>query len=98
MASESPQAFVRTCIQKQKAGVIEMGEIFEEYLAWCRKQSLRPFTSKEFMAAAKNEIEVGYGIRPRHDLMGENGKARRGWSGLALKTAENLENQSALSE
>ena len=33
MASESPQAFVRTCIQKQKTGVIEMGEIFEEYLS-----------------------------------------------------------------
>jgi hypothetical protein len=59
---------------------------------------LQIFTSKEFKAAAKNEIEVGYGMRPRPDLRGENGKARRGWAGLALKTIETPENQSVLSE
>jgi hypothetical protein len=78
--------------------VIWMGDLYEGYQNWCRKLSLRPFTSKAFMKIAKEEVEVGFGMRPRHDLTGENGKARRGWAGLAMKTIENVENQSVLSE
>jgi hypothetical protein len=77
--------------------VVWMGDLYEEYQVWCRKLSCRPFTSKAFMKIAKEEVEVGFGMRPRHDLTGGNGKARRGWSGLALKTIENVENQSVLS-
>jgi P4 family phage/plasmid primase-like protien len=84
LASESPSAFVRSCIQKQKGGVIWMADLYPDYQTWCRKQSLRPFISREFMEVAKQEIEVGFGMRPRHDLTGEDGKARRGWSGLAV--------------
>jgi hypothetical protein len=75
-----------------------MGDFYEEYQVWCRKLSLRPFTSKDFMKVAKAEVEVGFGMRPRHDLAGENGKARRGWAGLVMKTIEKPENQSVLSE
>jgi hypothetical protein len=75
-----------------------MGDLYEEYQNWCRKQSLRPFTSKAFMKIAKEEVEVGFGMRPRHDLTGGNGKARRGCSGLTMKTIEDHENQSVLSE
>jgi P4 family phage/plasmid primase-like protien len=85
MASESPLAFVRACIQKEKGSAVVVGDLYETYQAWCRSRALPPFCAIDFMAAAKNEIEVVYGMRPRHDLVGENGKARRGWAGLALK-------------
>jgi hypothetical protein len=84
LASDSPSAFVRCCIQKQKGGVIWKADLYQQYQKWCRKQSLHPFTTREFMQIAKQEIEVGFGVNPRHDLLGENGKARRGWSGLGV--------------
>ena len=99
--SESPKVFVRCCVQRQKGGVIWMAELYEEYQKWCRKLALRPVRGKEFMQMAKAEIETGFGLRPRHDLAGEDGKARRGWSGPAVMergAVENVENQSVLSE
>ena len=35
-------------------------------------------------STAKEEIEIGLGLKCRHDLEGANGKARRGWKGLGL--------------
>jgi hypothetical protein len=34
-------------------------------------------------STAKEEIEITWGPKLRHDLPGNNGKARRGWKGLA---------------
>jgi hypothetical protein len=51
-------------------------------------------TCRTTQSQARQEIEVGFGMNPRHDLIGENGKARRGGKGLALvegSVAENLE-------
>jgi hypothetical protein len=61
-----------------------MAELYEEYQKWCRKLTLRPVRAKEFMQMAKAEIETGFGLRPRHDLVGKNRRARRGWSGLTV--------------
>jgi len=84
LASESPSAFVRSCVQKQKGGVIWLADFFEQYVKWCRKQSLRPFAAREFMRMARETIETQFGLNPRHDLIAENGKARRGWAGLVV--------------
>jgi hypothetical protein len=51
------------------------------------------------MKMAKGAIETEFGLSPRHDLIGEQGTARRGWSGLAVvEGGETIENQSSLSE
>jgi len=50
---------------------------------------------------AKGTMETTFGLIPRHDLIGEQGTARRGWSGLAIVEAageETIENQSVLSK
>ncbi len=84
LASDSPASFVRSCIRKEKGGVIWGEELYEQYQKWCRKLTLRPFAAKEFMQMAKAEIETEFGLRPRHDLVRDNGRAGRGWSGLAV--------------
>ncbi len=95
LASDSPSAFVRSRIRKEKGGVIWEAELYEHYQKWCRKLALRPVTGKEFMQMAKAEIETTFGLRLRHDLVRDNGKAGRGWSGLAVVmergTGENFE-------
>jgi hypothetical protein len=48
-------------------------------------------------STAKEEIEIGLGLKLRHDLGGGNGKARRGWKGLTLAERANrgnLQNES----
>jgi P4 family phage/plasmid primase-like protien len=105
LSSESPKAFVRTCIKQRKGSIIWMGDIYGEYQKWCRKQSLQPFTSRDFMNCFKGEIEMGFGLRPRQDLIADSGTARRGWPGLVVEMgmddpeqAPKAENWSVLSE
>jgi P4 family phage/plasmid primase-like protien len=88
LGSDSPKAFVRCSIQKQKGGVIWMGDLYEHYQKWCKKQSISPARSIDFMRAAKGTIEAQFGLSPRHDLIGEQGTARRGWSGVAVGETE----------
>jgi phage/plasmid-associated DNA primase len=105
LSSESPKAFVRNCIKQRKGSIIWMGDIYGEYQEWCRKQFLQPFTSRDFMNCFKGEIEMGFGLRPRQDLIADSGTARRGWTGLVVEMgvddpeqAPKAENWSVLSE
>jgi len=75
LASDSPSAFVRSCIRKEKGGAIWGAERYEQYQKWSRKLALRLVGAKDFMKAAMEQIEIGFGMRPRHDLARENGKA-----------------------
>jgi hypothetical protein len=63
------------------------------------KAGTSPVHRQGFKEIAKAEIETGFSLRVRHDLEGKNGKAQRGWSGLAVvlerTVPETLENQSA---
>jgi hypothetical protein len=63
---------------------------------------MSPFPSNEFIKVAREEIEMVNAQEQRHDLIQLNGKAGRGWSGLAMvmEPAEegNQEIRSAMSE
>ena len=59
-------------------------DLYEHYQEWCQENHLRSFPSKPFSRIAKEEIEITGGLKLRHDLLGENGKTRRGWKGLAF--------------
>jgi hypothetical protein len=98
-ASESPSTFVRCNVQRQKGGVIWTADLYEHYQKWCRKHSVSPSRSIDFMRMENGTIETTFGLSPRHDLVGKHGTARRGWSALMVEEAgETIENQSVLSE
>jgi hypothetical protein len=59
-------------------------DLYAHHQEWCRDNHLRSFPSKPFSRIAKEEIEITWGLKLRHDLPGENGKPRRGWKGLGL--------------
>src|SRR5665811_492135 len=84
LASDSPAAFVRSCLVKKRDAELGVVDLYEHYQDWCRENHVRPFASRPFTATAKEEIEIGLGLKLRHDLEGGNGKARRGWRGLVL--------------
>ena len=80
--------------------MIWLADLYEHYQKWCRKQSISPARSIDFMRMAKGTMETTFGLSPRHDLIGEQGTARRGWFGLAMVEAEGetIENKSDLSK
>ena len=84
LASASPKAFVRSALVKKKDAELGVAELYEHYQDWCRNNHLRPFSSPDFNALAKEETEIGLGLKYRHDLGAVNGKWRRGWKGLTL--------------
>jgi hypothetical protein len=84
LGSDSPAAFVRSCLVKKRDAELGVVDLYEHYQEWCRENHLRSFPSKPFSRIAKEEIEITWGIKLRHDLPGESGKPRRGWKGLAL--------------
>jgi len=84
LASDSPSAFVRSCLVKKRDGELGVVDLYEHYQEWCRDNHLRSFPSKPFSRIAKEEIEITMGLKLRHDLPGENGKTRRGWKNLGL--------------
>ena len=84
LSSDSPSAFVRSCVVKQRDGVMGAAEMYQEYQEWCQTHHLQPFNSKQFSQTARNEIEMGLGLRLSHDLASESGGCMRGWRGLAL--------------
>jgi P4 family phage/plasmid primase-like protien len=84
LASDSPAAFVRSCLVKKRDGELGVVDLYSFYQEWCRENHVRPFASRPFTSTAKEEIEIGLGMKLRHDLASENGKARRGWKGLGL--------------
>jgi P4 family phage/plasmid primase-like protien len=84
LGSESPAAFVRGCLVKKKDGVMGAADVYEEYQVWCKSHQLAPFSSKQFSQVAKAEIEIGFGLKCRHDLVSDGGGVMRGWKGLAM--------------
>jgi phage/plasmid-associated DNA primase len=91
LASDSPAAFVRSCLRKKKDGEVGVVDLYGHYQSWCRLNHIRPFASRPFTGTAKEEIEIGLGLKPRHDLDGANGKAKRGWRGLALAEHDGIQ-------
>ena len=97
LASDSPAAFVRSCLVKKRDGELGVVDLYGHYQNWCRENHVRPFASRPFTATAKEEIEIAMGMKLRHDLASENGKTKRGWRGLALverTVVEKVENAS----
>jgi hypothetical protein len=84
LASDLPAAFVRSCLVKKRDGELGVVDLYGHYQEWCRLNHVRPFGSRPFTSTAKEEIEIGLGMKLRHDLEGQNGKAKRGWKGLGL--------------
>src|ERR1035441_8688295 len=97
LASDSPAALVRSCLVRKRDAELGVVDLYAHYQNWCRENHVRPFSSRPFTATAKEEIEIGLGMKLRHDLAGGNGKPRRGWRGLALAERAdcgNLKNES----
>jgi hypothetical protein len=67
-------------------------DLYEHYQSWCRENHLRSFPSKPFSRIAKEEIEITWALKVRHDLPDKNGKPRKGWKGLGLVERAVLEN------
>ena len=60
LASDSPAAFVRSCLVKKRNAELGVLDLYAHYQSWCRLNHVRPFASKAFSRVAKDEIEITY--------------------------------------
>ena len=58
-------------------------DLYTAYVRWCRNNHVKPFPPQAFSRIAEEEIELEHGLRYRHDPVFEDGKAHRGWKGVA---------------
>ena len=84
LASDSPAAFVRSCLVKKRDEELGVVNLYEHYQEWCPLNHVRPFSCSPFTLTAKEEIVIPMGLKYRHDLEGGNGKAKQRWKGLGL--------------
>ena len=61
LASDSPAAFVRSCLVKKRDGELGVVDLYAHYQNWCRENHLRSFPLKLFSRTAKEEIEITWG-------------------------------------
>ena len=100
MTSQSPKAFVQSCLQRKAGAEMGITELYSHYQQWCVQNQMTPFAGQGFNQMAKDEIEMTFGLRYRHDLESAAGKAVRGWKELAMVQTEpaNVDSESAGSE
>ena len=58
LASDSPAAFVRSCVVKRRDAELGVVDLYGHYQERCRENHLRSFPSKAFSRIAKEEIEI----------------------------------------
>ena len=97
MASESPSAFLQSCLERRKDSELTAVDLYADYQEWCIENGVRPFASQAFTQMAKEEIELKLGLRYRHDLGGVEGTSR-GWKGVGLVEKAEPENAEIRSE
>jgi P4 family phage/plasmid primase-like protien len=84
LSSESPKAFVAQCLKKNSNSIMGSADLYAHYQEWCREQSIPPFASQAFTQMVRDEIEVSFGLKYRHDLADGYSNCMRGWKGLGL--------------
>lgn len=85
VASQSPTAFIKQCVKAGENGKLGITELYSAYQKWCLANRVPPMTGFKFNQLAREEIEVTFGVRYRHDLESVDGKAVRGWKDLRLE-------------
>jgi len=75
---------------------LEGSDLYAHYQSWRRLNHVRPFAAKAFSQVAKEEIEITFGLKVRHDLPDENQRSRRAWKGLAfVELADEVDDRNA---
>jgi P4 family phage/plasmid primase-like protien len=92
LSSESPKAFVAQCLKKNSNSIMGSADLYAHYQEWCREQSIPPFASQAFTQMVRDEIEVSFGLKYRHDLPDGQSNCMRGWKGLGLIETGNSKN------
>lgn len=66
LAPDSPNAFVRSCLAKNRGAELRSVDLYAHYQSWRRLNHVTPFQSRPFAGPAKEEIEIGMGLKVRH--------------------------------
>lgn len=85
LESDSHALFVREEMARTEGGQLTVTECFSAYAEFCNRRGWAALTRNKFGQAAGDVVARVLGLTIRHDIPDANGKAQRGWQGLALR-------------
>jgi hypothetical protein len=94
LASDSPSAFVRSCLVKKRDEELGVVDLYEHYQECCWENHLRSFPPKPFSRIAKEEIEITWGSNFAMIFLvkvvsqGRGGRDWRWWRGCQVRNAK----------
>ena len=89
LASDSPAAFVRSCLVKKRDEELGVVDLYSFYQEWCRENHIRPFASRAFTSTANEVLSPKWrfskSLRQRGQPSGARGLSYRFSGGRATQ-------------
>ncbi len=85
--SRIARQFIAVAVKQQPDRVLSINECFDTFTNYCRNQDVAPIKRRLFRNMIVEIIREEFGLGLRGDLMGQDGKNRRGWKGLTVEMA-----------
>jgi P4 family phage/plasmid primase-like protien len=85
LESESHVAFVQEHLRKDPSCKLTVTDCYDRYLEFCSGRQWIPLSRNKFGELIANAVYKTFGLTLRHDVPGRDGKAQRGWKGVASK-------------
>lgn len=82
---ESHVRFVRDCLTVAPSRVVTVEECYETFAEYCVRRGWDTVLKAHFTGLAEDAIRREFGISRRNDIIGNSGKAQRGWKGISWK-------------
>jgi len=80
--SEPHQLFVESKIVPAEGGQLLLKDAFNSFVGFCQEKGLDPGFKKDFSKSIGESIQNLNGAHFRHDLVDDNCREQRGWSGV----------------
>jgi P4 family phage/plasmid primase-like protien len=85
LESDGHTLFAREALVRADGGQLAVTDCFAAYVAFCNERGWNAITRKKFGDVIGDTVVRAFGLTTRHDIRDSNGKAQRGWYGLALR-------------
>jgi len=82
---QAPFQFSRDCLRQDASGSLTSDQVYERFSDYCVARGWDTIPKARFTTLIEDAVRRELGISRRNDITGPNGKAQRGWKGIAWK-------------
>ena len=83
LESDGHSVFARECLKPDAMQTLTVSDAYAAYVEFCNQRGWAALTRNKFTPAISDQVARHFAITSRNDIPDANGKAQRGWKGLA---------------